>query len=85
MSDGASLLGGGRGCVSIVSAEEITGVVEQAVGKVVRRAQLAQAGDGGCEGCGRSRLAVAGGEAGPDQVAFGPLHRGKPPWLMGVD
>jgi hypothetical protein len=68
MSDGASLLGGSRGCVSIFSAEEITGVVEQTVGKVVRRAQLAQAGDGGREGCGRSSRAASGSRDSDNRV-----------------
>ena len=61
------------------------GVVEQAVGEVVGGAQLAQAADGGCEGRSAGLVAVAGGQAGAGQLAFGPQHGPKMPGHVGVE
>jgi hypothetical protein len=64
---------GRRGLV-IARAAEVRGVVEQAVGQVVRRGVLAEAGDRGGERRASVRVVAVGGEAGADQVAFGSLH-----------
>jgi len=67
---GDGFLGG----FGVVQMAEMPGVVQQAVGQVVGGAQLAQASDRRGEGRRGGRVAVAGGQAGADEVTFGPRH-----------
>jgi hypothetical protein len=64
-------------------ADEVLGLIEQAMGQVVRGAELALAGDGRGEGGGGGRVTVTGGQAGEGQIAFGPQHGGQVPGLPG--
>ena len=59
-------------------------MVEQPMGEMVGGTELAQAADGGGEGCRGGLIAIVVGEPGADEVAFGPLHRGKMPRRIGV-
>ena len=76
-TDVARLADGLRGGLGIPVASEVPGVVEQAMGQVVRGAVLAETGYGGLE--------AGPGQAGAGQFALGPQHRGQVPGLVGVE
>src|SRR5215467_7404768 len=75
LGDAAGLADRGRRGLVIAGAEQVGGVVEQAVGQVVGGGVLAQPGGRGCERRTGARVAVLGGEAGAGQVTFG-AHQG---------
>src|SRR5215471_5584996 len=62
--DVAGFSDGFFGGLVIAQAEQVLGVVEQAVGEVVGGGVLAQAGDCGGERCAGVRAGFGGGEAG---------------------
>src|SRR5215470_6118543 len=76
LGDAAGFAGRGRRGLVIAGAEQVHGMVEQAVGEVVGGGVLAQAGDRGGERRTGSRAGFGGDEAGAGQVAFGALHGG---------
>jgi hypothetical protein len=78
--DGGGLVGGGRGGLRLAAAAQLPGVVQQAVGQVIRSAQLPLAGDRG-----RESGPVVASAAGPGQVAFGAQHGRQPSGLESVE
>ena len=72
----------GRG--GILVAQVVLGLVEKAVGEMVRGAVFALAVDGRSQGLADSGITRVVGQPGPGQVTFGPQHRDEVTGRVGV-